>query len=264
LSAAVLGGKMYVIGGCSNTCESTQARVYDPASNSWSMVAPYPEPVSFESCGAIAGRLYCAGGTSSIKSSTHTWAYDPAANTWSARADMPIDLWGSVYAAANGMLLVSGGITGNRTVLTNRGFAYDPATNIWNVLPNANSTVYLAGSACGLYRIGGKPGLGTWPYETPPTGAFEMLPGFSDCASNADVAWLSTSIHTATLKPGQRVTVTVTVDASVAAVTAPGRYTAALATIADTPYPGTTVPVTMTITPPKTDNPATLTTRTPG
>jgi hypothetical protein len=44
----------------------------------------------------------------------------------------------------------------------------------------------------------------------------------------------------------------VTVDASVAAVTAPGRYTANLAVIANTPYPGTTVPVTMTVQPPET------------
>ena len=66
--------------------------------------------------------------------------------------------------------------------------------------------------------------------------------------------WLSLSPTTATLQPGQSVTATVTLnagDSSVTSVTQPGTYTAQIDVESDTPYP-LSIPVTMTVKPPKT------------
>lgn len=82
--------------------------------------ADYPEPTSWESCGAIGGTLYCAGGTTDAGTSAHTYAYDPGSDSWSPEADLPIGLWGSGYAAADGELLVSGGVTQDNAVITTR------------------------------------------------------------------------------------------------------------------------------------------------
>jgi N-acetylneuraminic acid mutarotase len=246
---AVLGGKLYVVGGClTSSCGSRDVEVYDPASDSWTSAAAYPEPVSWQSCGAIAGKLYCAGGSSDSGTSTHTYVYDPATDAWSPLASMPIDLWGSAYTAANGLLLVSGGVTDDNNTITNQGFAYDPANNTWTPLPNANNTLYRGASACGLYQIGGNPG---GSFGSPQTSS-EVLPGFTDCADNTDVPWLSESPASVTLQPGASAQVTVAFDASVAAITQPGKYTGEVVLAADTPYLTAPVPVSMTVNPPKT------------
>jgi hypothetical protein len=140
---------------------------------------------------------------------TKTYAYDPGSNTWSPKADLPIDLWGSASAAANGRLLISGGVTDGFNSITNQGYAYDPAADTWTALPNANQTRYRAGSACGLYRIGGNPG-GAF---VPPVADGETLPGFNQCGSSADVPWLSESATELTVAAGKSAKVTVTLNA---------------------------------------------------
>ena len=246
---AVLDGKLYLVGGCSaDSCGSTQVRVYDPAADTWSTAAPYPAAISWESCGALAGQLYCAGGNNDNGTFTNTYAYDPGSNTWSAKAALPIDLWGSAYAAANGQLLISGGVTNGFTTITNQGYAYDAATDAWTALPNANESRYRAGSACGLYRIGGNPG-GSF---APPAADSEVLPGFTQCGSSGDISWLSESATEATLEPGKSVRVVLTLNANVADITQPGIYTASVALSSDTPYSISSVPVTMTVNPPRT------------
>jgi N-acetylneuraminic acid mutarotase len=247
---AVLGGKMYVVGGCEKfSCGSTDVMVYDPATNTWSQDANYPEQASWGSCGAISGLLYCTGGYSG-GSVRHTYVYDPNADSWSQAADLPIDLWGSGYTTAGGKLIVSGGITRNSAALTNQGFSYDPASDTWTPIPNSNNTLFRGGSACGLYKIGGvyQDEFG----DQTPVASSEVLPGMIDCGETNDVDWLSLNPATLTLAPGASATVTVTVNANVPDITQPGTYTAAAVIGTDTPYAPQTVPVSMTVSPPKT------------
>jgi N-acetylneuraminic acid mutarotase len=243
---AVVGGKMYVVGGCTAICGASDVMAYDPATDSWSRAADYPEPVSWESCGAISGALYCAGGTGPAGETGHTYVYDPDADSWSPAADMPIDLWGSGYTTAEGRLLVSGGVTEHNTVITNQGFGYDPASDTWTPIPNSNNTLYRGGSACGFYKIGGANTDGGWEASG------EVLPGMADCGDTNDVSWLSPNPKTLTIAPGASATVTVTVDANVPSITQPGTYTAALVITPNTPYPTPDIPVSMTVSPPKT------------
>ena len=247
--SATLKGRLYAIGGCGRaSCGRTGVQVYDPGSDTWTAAADYPEPIAWPSCGALAGKLYCAGGTTADTSVTHTYVYDPGTNEWTPRASMPADLWGSAHAAAGGRLLVSGGAIQNGEAVTNQGYAYDPAANAWTTLPNSNDALYRGGSACGLYRIGGNPG----GFFNPPVPRSEVLPGFTDCASVADVPWLSESTDRVTIQPGAHATVTVTLDASVESITQPGAYPASLVLTSDTPYPTPPVDVTMEVKPPKT------------
>ncbi len=248
--SAVLDGKLYAVGGCgTSSCGTTDVLVYDPAANTWTQLAAYPESTAWESCGGIHGTLYCAGGSTDAGTSSKAYAYDPAANSWSPIASLPIDLWASSYASVAGTLLVSGGVTAASTQVTNQGYAYDPATDSWTALPNANASLYRSGSACGFYSIGGNPG----GFLVPPVATSEVLPGFADCGSAAaDVSWLSESATTVTVAPGKSAAVTVTLDASVPDITQPGTYSAGLTIGTDTPYAVGTVPVSMTVNPPKT------------
>ena len=238
--SAVLDGKLYLVGGCgASTCGTTDASVYDPVANTWNKIAPYPEPIAWTSCAGISGKLYCAGGTNSSSASVqHTYVYDPATGAWSALPDMPIGLWGAAYAGANGMLVISTGVNGN--ALTNQGFAYDPQTAAWNALPNANSATYRGAGALGFFKVGGSNG------GFLPTTAVEYLPGYAVDPS-AEVPWLKESTTRLTLRPHQRVTVTVTLDTSAAQITQPGTYSAELVFGSSTPYPLNPVNVTLTV-----------------
>jgi N-acetylneuraminic acid mutarotase len=247
-AVAVLGGKMYVVGGfgsCdSPTCSSSDVWVYDPGTNTWSQAASYPQPVSWESCGAIDSTLYCAGGAGDTGTTSSAYAYEPAANAWSPIASLPIDLAAAGYTSANGQLLVSGGVTADATVITNQGFAYDPASNTWSSLPNASDVLYRGGSTCGFYRIGGSAGSSA-------SAADEMLPGYAGCGAGDRVPWLSQSPASFTVPPSASVTVNVTLNAGDATVTQPGTYTARIDAANDSPY-ADALPVTMTVTPPRT------------
>ncbi|QBR94317.1 peptidase S8 [Nocardioides euryhalodurans] len=241
---AVAGGKLYTVGGCTTSaCTPMSAAVsaYDPASDSWETLAPYPAAVAFASCGGIDDKVYCTGGNGGANGTADSYVYDTGADTWTAIPDAPADSWASGYAVANGQLVVNGGVQGG--VVTNRTFAYDPAGEAWVDMPNSNTARYRGGMACGISKVGGSSGGFT------PTVDSEVLPGFDDCGSSAaDVEWLTVAPTTATLAPGESMTVRVTMDPAVAQ---PGTYTAGIGILEDTPGTVEPVSVTMTVTPPR-------------
>ncbi|SES49138.1 Kelch motif-containing protein [Streptomyces sp. yr375] len=243
-ASATLDGKWYLVGGCAaQGCGSSDVQVYDPATDTWNTTTPYPEAISWLGCGGISGTLYCAGGTTPAAGTRHGYAYDPASAAWTPITDLPFDLWGSAYTTADGRFLLSGGTSSLLSAFTTAGYAYDPAARTWSPLPSAAVPLYRAGSACGFYRVGGAPSA----YDARPYA--EQLPGLDSCVPATDVTWLSATPATHTLAPGQRLTVTVRLDATVPAVDTTGAYTAALAVRTDTPYVYPTVPVSMTVTP---------------
>ena len=243
--AALLDGKIYVVGGCLDSCGTSDVQIYDPAADAWSSGPAYPEPAAWLGCAGIDGKLYCAGGSASA-STKHGYVLDPASGTWSPIADLPIDLWAMGYSAVNGQLIVSGGVTNGASTLTNQGFAYDPDANAWSALPNSNNTLYRGGSACGFYKIGGSTGQFNAVKNS------EELPGYDQCTGTADVPWLSETPTDVTIQPGKTAKVTVTLDANVPSITQPGTFTAQLTIGAKTPYAIPPVDVSLTVNPPNT------------
>ncbi len=248
--SAVLDDKLYVVGGCpeAEVCGVKTVQRYDAATRTWERLADYPEAVAWLTCGAIEETVYCAGGTLEggppVRSSDATYAYNPRTDTWTRKADVPIELWGSSGTVAGGRFNLAGGVTNGARTVTNQAFGYDPLTDSWSALPNTTYTLYRGSGACGFYRVGGAPPTGlSSPFV-------ELLPGWSDCGSDRDAAWVSaTPAGKVVLRPGQRIDVGVRFDASV--VSQPGSYAAQLLVREDTPYPTGTVDLTMTVDPPR-------------
>jgi N-acetylneuraminic acid mutarotase/subtilisin family serine protease len=249
---AVLDGKLYVIGGSTlhdgDQGTSAAVMVYDPATNSWSRVADYPEPAFFQACGTIDGLLYCAGGQGAdTRHLNRAYVYNPQTNTWHRIADLPLTYTRGGYTAANGLLMISGGVIGGYR--TNMGFYYDPAVGQWAELPNSLFPLERMGSACGFYKVNGffNPAVGDVPWV-------EQLPGFDRCDTSVGdrIPWLTTTSTTGTIAPGESVDVTVTLDAGAAAVSQPGDYTGWLVVLEDTPARNDPVRVALTATPPPT------------
>src|SRR5215469_2206639 len=152
---------------------------------------------------------------------------------------------GSAAGGASGMLVVSGGVTNGFSTVTNQGFAYDPTTDSWTPLPNAQFPVYRAGGSCGFYKVGGSTG------GFSPQSSSEVLSGLTQCGFT-NVPWLSESPTTFDVPAGATVNVTVTMSATTAdKVTQPGTYAASLVVSANTPQTINPINVTMNVTPPK-------------
>ena len=80
-AAAVLDGKLYVTGGLGASGEGISALdVYDPATNTWSTLAPVPGGGSPRAGAALQGQFFV------IVSSTHAYAYNRFTNQWKAKA----------------------------------------------------------------------------------------------------------------------------------------------------------------------------------
>lgn len=157
--AAVVGGKIYVIGGAGNHPGSLESALlanlphrslptveeYDPVANTWRTRSPMPTARNHAAVGAVGGRIYVIGGRvgaafMSVASNTDVVEeYDPATDSWGAvRARMPTPRSGSAWGTYAGRILVAGGETQNAQFAG--AFkaleAYDPATNQWISLPS--------------------------------------------------------------------------------------------------------------------------------
>ncbi len=138
-AVVALAGKLYVFGGGTDAFSGavTNAAAFDPATSTWTVLAPMPTARQGPGAGAIGTKIYVAGGMAGNGASLTTLeVYDPATNSWTTAAPMgtPRDNPGST--ALGGKLYVFGGRIRNADGSTTNGTlatveAYDPATNTW-------------------------------------------------------------------------------------------------------------------------------------
>nr|XP_005991271.2 PREDICTED: kelch-like protein 6 [Latimeria chalumnae] len=89
---AVLGGKVYAIGGFDGIQRLNSVETYDPFHNCWTEVAPLMANVSSFAATSYKKKLYIIGGGPNGKLATDkTQCYDPSANKWTLKAPMPIE-----------------------------------------------------------------------------------------------------------------------------------------------------------------------------
>ena len=138
-AVCVLEGKIYILGGTtSNGNISNSLEVYDPATNSWTSLAPYPLSVWRASMAALNGKLYAMGGYQSLSPfpfspTDKMYAYDPGMDTWTAQQSM-LGVRGSAASVVlNGQIHLIGGA--NNSAL-NSHHIYDPGSDSWSIAPN--------------------------------------------------------------------------------------------------------------------------------
>ena len=157
-NAAVVAGKIYVIGGAGLHPGSKETAVhpakphralgtneaYDPATNTWGTRSPMPTARNHAAVGVVNNKIYIIAGrlgAAFITRASNTdivEEYDPATDQWGAlKAPMPTARSASAWGTYKGKIYVAGGE--QRTSRWQRTFraveAYDPATNRWTGLP---------------------------------------------------------------------------------------------------------------------------------
>jgi N-acetylneuraminic acid mutarotase len=172
LAIAELNGKIYVAGGASgespNLAYHTNLEMYDPASDTWTVLPPMLIPRSEFALVASNGKLYAIGGYySDPQGQTYQWlntveAYDPVSGIWSSKASLPNGL-GSHGAVSldNGHIYVFGGRTAG-FVATNAVVKYDPDANSWTSAGTMGTSRFNFGivkaSGENIYLVGGNTG----------------------------------------------------------------------------------------------------------
>ena len=135
VSYVQVDGKLYLGGGKSNIQQA-----YDPATNTWSTVAPLPAPQVLDhiQTAGVNGKVYYIGGMTSWPDTSvgTVYVYDVATNTFSTGAPLPAgrDRGAGGVAVANGRIYVAGGVHDGTTVAWFD--VYDPATDAWTSLPD--------------------------------------------------------------------------------------------------------------------------------
>jgi len=172
LSANVVNGKIYLIGGRTGSQYSTVAlnEVYDPATNSWVTKEPMPYPVVGYASAAVDGKIYVIGGQDEFHDPINldlTQIYNPETNTWSLGASLPTVVLNGAAGATTGAkapkrIYVIGGTLGGSGVGTNITQVYDPENDVWTFgtnMPTARGWLAVAVVDDKLYAIGGSPAL---------------------------------------------------------------------------------------------------------
>ncbi len=170
VAAAVLNGKIYVVGGFNEPSLSNIAKlavsnaveVYDPKSDGWTSAAPLPVRLHHTATTVIGDRLYVVGGfTTGFLSLWNpvnsVFRYDPAEDTWEELASMPTVRGALGVATIGGKLYAVGGIGGQGN--SDAVEVYDPSAHTWTrktPLPTPRDHLAVAAAGDRLYAIGGR------------------------------------------------------------------------------------------------------------
>jgi N-acetylneuraminic acid mutarotase len=157
--AAVVNGKIHVIGGATTNEGSKEAgihparphrvvgtnEVYDPATNTWETRRSMPTPRNHAAVGVVNGKIYVLGGrlgNAFITRAANTdvvEGYDPATDQWGpTMTRMPTPRSALAWGTYKGKIYVAGGELQNAQMAAafRAVEAFDPATNSWSVLPS--------------------------------------------------------------------------------------------------------------------------------
>jgi hypothetical protein len=155
LGAAVVGGKIYAIGGYNGSGDLGTNEEYDPVTDTWVFKASMPVPSSGFATAVYEGKIYCIGGEMNQ-------VYDPASDSWENKTAMPTS---RTYMRANvvggKIYLIGGTVPDNKSIPGFRNLSanevYDPATDTWTTkTPIPNATTISASVTVGnkIYVIG--------------------------------------------------------------------------------------------------------------
>lgn len=168
-AAAVIDGKIYVIGGYSRDDVFALNECYDPETDIWTTMSPMPYPRSGAFAAVVEGKIYVIGGVdATLTLLSRNEMYDPLADAWTTMASMPTPRAAPCAGVVDGKIYVIGGTggdtiaLGNSTslvkVLSSANEEYNPLTDTWmQKSPMPTPRWRPAGCAIGetIYVIGG-------------------------------------------------------------------------------------------------------------
>ena len=148
LSTSVMDGKIYAIGGMSNSNEQWRletVEVYDPATDTWTKARDINHARSCTAIGVVNGEIYAMGGRgwSGIQGESDPYlssieVLNPKTNQWQEITEMPTPKTSHTASIVDGKIYVIGGYVqeGKRVKNLATIEIYDPATDRWSQAPD--------------------------------------------------------------------------------------------------------------------------------
>lgn len=161
-AVGVIGDRIYVAGGQNGATSLATFSAYDVGDDAWISLPDLPAARDHLVGGAVGGVFYAIGGRSGgiggIQARVD--AFDTQTGAWSPRAAMPTARGGMAAAVVGGRIHVAGGEgnpeTGSGGVFSAHE-AYDPSTDMWEILPPMLTPRHGTGGAAvgGAFHIPG-------------------------------------------------------------------------------------------------------------
>lgn len=157
---AVIGTKVYCIGGFNGTDYFNTCSRFDAAKKIWREIAPMHCRRCYVSVAALDGFIYALGGYDGHARQSTGERYCPRTNQWSMIAPMHYQRSDADACAMDGKIYITGGFNGQECL--NTAEFYTPKNNSWTLLPpmlTRRSGVSCVQHRGFLYVIGGFNGL---------------------------------------------------------------------------------------------------------
>ena len=188
-SAAVVGDKIYVIGGWDRGGQNEAYGTvfeYDPAEDEFDQKRDMPTPRGGLGAAVFQGKIYAIGGWNFEEVLDTVEVYDPATDTWEAKKPMPIKRALFGVTTLSGRIFAIGGLStfsdGENDEVLKRVDVYNPALDEWVIdeaipLPRARAGIPATVASNKIYVPGGRAAIQSFPsiYEYTP-GALSVSP----------------------------------------------------------------------------------------
>jgi len=153
LGVAVVNGKIYAIGGSTESGVVGTNEEYDPETDTWTLKKPMPNPRQVFAVAVYQNEIYCLGGTTDDSHYSNVIdVYDPATDTWVTKPHMPTARLGLQANVVNGKIYLIGGLP-----QSDLNEVYDPANNTWETkapLPTSTGGFVSAVVDNKIYSVG--------------------------------------------------------------------------------------------------------------
>ena len=163
VSAAVIGGKIYVPGGRTPSGEVTDVlEIYSLIEDEWKKGADLPSGLSAYAMVSYEGYLYLFGGWDGQQVVNSVYQYDPDSDHWQSLTPMPTGRAFPGVTIVEGKIFVIGGYDGEKALATNEIYIPDleeSENSAWEIgepLPNPRYAMGVASLADTIYIIGGE------------------------------------------------------------------------------------------------------------
>jgi N-acetylneuraminic acid mutarotase len=162
-SAALLDGKIYVLGGFTPKGTTNRVDVWNPILNNWSIAVPLPQALHHTTAVVVDGKIYVIGGFKSEfwKPINTTYEYNPDLQKWFNKTPMPTARGAHAAAVIDGKIHLVGGAYRKLFNFVNTAAheVYDPATDTWETLsplPTPRDHLTATEANGKLFVIGGR------------------------------------------------------------------------------------------------------------
>jgi hypothetical protein len=166
MASAVLGGRLYAIGGWTDAGGySATVEAYDPLTDRWLRRASLPKGLLGAAAAVVGESLVVCGGYDGAEQA-QTYLYDATANAWQTKAAMPQARFRHGAAPLGNRVLVAGGRSGGAPSAA--AVQYDPGADAWSPvsdLPAARSGGALLSDGRTAWFVAGsdgRPQAGLW------------------------------------------------------------------------------------------------------